>query len=162
MRKKYVYQILQEFFFFGFRLLPLFYFYTNRMQNILVFILISDAIYYFSHRCYHSLSWRICVPFHHYHHKKPETLSGVISSDTVTMLIWLGPLCFMLDLSYYVLLYLVVFQTIAHYLSHQFESHMINKPYFNLLHHMQHHHNPHVNYSPIYWDMLMGTFHLNE
>ena len=132
------------------------------MQNILLFILISDAIYYFSHRFYHSLSWKICVPFHHYHHKNPDTLSGVITTNTVTMLIWLSPLCFMLYLSHYVLLYFVVFQTIAYYLSHQFESHMINKPYLNLLHHMQHHHNPYVNYSPIYWDMLMGTFHLNE
>ena len=157
MSKKYFHQVAQECLFFGLRLLPLYLIFYHEMKRIILFVIISDALYYFFHRFFHNKSWQFCVPFHHYHHANPESFWGIVTSDTFTMLIWLTPLIFFIDVPYCVLVYLIVFQSIVHYVSHFLHHRSISVRYFDFKHHAKHHDDPGVNFSPIYWDMLLGT-----
>ncbi len=153
MLRQYLFHAVIEVAYFLFRTLPLFLLLGDNKMKLFLFIVLADALYYFCHRFFHTRSWVLCVPLHRFHHASQGSLIGILTSDSLTMLLWLTPLVIVFAISFYVLVYLVVFQSFSHTLSHLISYKVPD--FFSF--HMRHHQSTRVNFSPIYMDMIFGT-----
>ena len=88
-----------------------------RYSHILLHLIFFESVYYSIHRLYH-LGFTFLMPWHHIHHKNPQTIIGILTSDFILIIIYFCLLKLIIPINNYFLFYFLITRTMSHYFSH--------------------------------------------